>query len=171
VVRTERRAAVVAESLCGTATGDAHLILQPSSLDNSADKIVHTRLGARSSTRNDELTLDLTRRIESQADLTATQQAFEDQVQGTFNVPYELWRAAELVMAALGVSGHALILAHSGLLLLSPLRPPLSLSGTDSGDCGGRQRSLSSGAGDTPFAFSVRPASALNCRNPCATCR
>jgi hypothetical protein len=80
VVRTERRAAVVAESLCGTATGYAQLILQPSSLDNSADKIIHTRLGARSSTRNDELTLDLTRRIESQADLTATQQAFEDQV-------------------------------------------------------------------------------------------
>jgi hypothetical protein len=39
-------------------------------------------------------------------------------------------------MAALGVSGHALILAHSGLLLLSPLRPPLFLGDTDSGDCG-----------------------------------
>jgi hypothetical protein len=138
VARAERRSAVVAESLCGTATGYAQLILQPSSLDNSADKIVHTRLGARSSARNDELPLDVTRCIESQADLTATQQAFEDQVQGTFNVPYELWRAAELVMAALGVSGHALILAHSGrLLLLSPLRPPLFLSGTGSGDCGG----------------------------------
>ena len=66
VVRAERSSAVVAESLCGTATGYAQLILQPSSLDNSADKIVHTRLGARSSTRNDELTLDLARRIESQ---------------------------------------------------------------------------------------------------------
>jgi len=51
VVMAERRSAVVAESLCGTATGYAQLILQPSSLDNSADKIVHARLGARSSTR------------------------------------------------------------------------------------------------------------------------
>ena len=76
-VRAERRAAVVAQSLCGTATGYAQLILQPSSLDNSADEIVHSWLGARSS-------------------------------------------------------------RHSGrLLLLSPLRPPLFLSGTDSGDCGG----------------------------------
>jgi len=99
--RTERRAAVVAEGLRRAATGCAKLILQPSNLNDSAEEIVHSWLGARSSSWGDELALDLALRIESKARPTTAQQAFEDQVQGALNVGHEIWRAPELVMAAL----------------------------------------------------------------------
>lgn len=47
----ERRAAVVAERFGGATTRYAELILHPPSLDNSAEKIVHSWLRARSSRR------------------------------------------------------------------------------------------------------------------------
>ena len=69
-------------------------------------------LGLLSSRWNHEFAVDLALGIESQADLTATQQALEQQVGDAVDIRYEVWGAIELMMAAPRIRLHGAILVH-----------------------------------------------------------
>jgi len=76
-------------------------------------------LSTLSSRWDDELAVDLAVSVESHGDPTAAQQALEEQIRSARNVRYDLWWAAELMMAGLRVGVHPIVINSRSLQQIS----------------------------------------------------